>query len=253
MRTPAQRLASFGLLFAALLLLAAGVAAPAGAHATRFTPVLVCDWSGGGPGVDQRSSEPFTLFGGQQSLSVYSEPWTGSYVSPLGGWRVESIGSTTVIPEGYEGDHPYGGGFFAYYPMAMGESSITLFLPAGRYVVSSDTHDCSWSIAVWEQRPSLDVTGFSPSSAPVGAKVTITGTAFEGASEVAFHGCVTSDFTVDSATQITATVPKGATSGRIGVTTPSDSAVSGARFTVLTSPAAVTGPGFGAPTGTRRR
>jgi hypothetical protein len=242
MRISARRFTSLGLLFAALLLITAGIAAPAGARPTSFTPVLAFQWSGGGQGGDQRCSEPFTLSGGQQALSVYSLAWAGPGAAPLAGWWVQAIGDTRVIPAGYEGDLPYVGGFRAYYPMQMGESSITTYLPAGRYVVCSDTFDCSWSLAMWEQRLSLDVASFSPAAAPVGAKVTITGSAFDGATQVVFNGCVTTNFTVDSATQITAVVPKGATSGPIGVTTPTDAAVSADHFTVLTA-AVVAQPG----------
>ena len=52
------------------------------------------------------------------------------------------------------------------------------------------------------------VTGFSPTSGSVGASVTITGTAFTGATAVRFNGTSATTYTVNSATQITATVPK---------------------------------------------
>jgi hypothetical protein len=76
------------------------------------------------------------------------------------------------------------------------------------------------------------IAGFSPSSGPVGASVTVTGTAFTGATAVTFNG-VSASFTVDSATQVTATVPAGATTGPIGVTTPGGTATSVSSFTVL--------------------
>jgi hypothetical protein len=77
------------------------------------------------------------------------------------------------------------------------------------------------------------ITSFSPTSGPVGATVTINGTNFTGATSVKFNG-VTATFIVNSATKITATVPTGATTGRITVTTPGGTATSTADFTVTT-------------------
>ena len=65
------------------------------------------------------------------------------------------------------------------------------------------------------QPPSI--TGFTPGFAAPGRAVTISGTHFSGATQVEFNG-TSASFTVNSATQITATVPTGATSGPIRVT-----------------------------------
>ena len=75
------------------------------------------------------------------------------------------------------------------------------------------------------------VSGFSPASGSPGTSVTVTGTGFTGASSVTFNGSA-STFTVVSDTQITATVPSGATSGPIAVTTSAGSASSASSFTV---------------------
>jgi hypothetical protein len=76
------------------------------------------------------------------------------------------------------------------------------------------------------------VLSFSPTSGAVGTVVTITGTEFTGASKVTFGGVAATTFTVNSATQITATVPTGAKTGKIGVTTNGVSASSKTNFTV---------------------
>jgi len=76
------------------------------------------------------------------------------------------------------------------------------------------------------------VTGFSPASGPVGTPVTITGTGFTGASRVTFGGIAATEFTVNSVTQITATVPAGAITGKIAVTTAGGTGTSAASFTV---------------------
>jgi hypothetical protein len=77
------------------------------------------------------------------------------------------------------------------------------------------------------------ITSFTPASGPVGTSVKITGTNLTGATAVTFNN-VTATFVVNSATQITATVPATATTGKIKVTTPGGSATSTADFVVST-------------------
>ena len=74
---------------------------------------------------------------------------------------------------------------------------------------------------------------FTPSSGPVGTMSTLTGTSFTGATSVGFNGAATTDFSVNSDTQITVTVPSGATSGPITVTTPGGTATSDMGFIVI--------------------
>ena len=76
------------------------------------------------------------------------------------------------------------------------------------------------------------ISSFNPTSGPVGTSVAITGTNLCGASAVTFDATAAPGFTVDSNTQITATVPSGATTGKIGVTTPVNTATSATDFTV---------------------
>jgi uncharacterized repeat protein (TIGR03803 family) len=75
------------------------------------------------------------------------------------------------------------------------------------------------------------ITTFSPPSGPIGTLVTITGTGLTQTTKVTFNG-VSAAFTVDSDSQLTATVPTGATTGKIVVTTKGGSAVSSTSFTV---------------------
>jgi len=81
--------------------------------------------------------------------------------------------------------------------------------------------------------PSPAITSFSPASGLVGIQITITGSNFTGASNVMFNSMSASSFTVDSATQIRATVPAGATAGKISVTTLGGTALSATDFTVI--------------------
>jgi hypothetical protein len=74
------------------------------------------------------------------------------------------------------------------------------------------------------------ITSFSPTTGQVGTSVVITGTNFTGITAVRFNG-VSAAFTVNSVTQITATVPSGATTGPITVVNAAGTAT-GATFTV---------------------
>ena len=75
------------------------------------------------------------------------------------------------------------------------------------------------------------VTGFSPTSGPVGTGVTISGSNLTGATAVMFGG-IFAAFPVPSDTQITATVPGGAKTGPITAVTPAGSATSSQSFRV---------------------
>lgn len=79
------------------------------------------------------------------------------------------------------------------------------------------------------------ISSFNPGSGPTGTSVVITGSNFTGATAVAFNGTAASSFVVNSATQITAVVAAGATTGKITVTTAGGTATSASNFTVTSS------------------
>ena len=92
------------------------------------------------------------------------------------------------------------------------------------------------------------ISSFTPTSGAPGTSVTITGCGFTGSTTVAFHG-LSASFSVNSDTQITATVPNGATTGLISVTTPTRTVKSPSKFIVPPPPPAVTlSPTVGPPT-----
>lgn len=76
------------------------------------------------------------------------------------------------------------------------------------------------------------ISSFTPVSGTPNTMVTITGTNFTGSNSVQFNGTAAS-FTVVSATSIKATVPVGATSGKISVTNGSNTATSSSNFSVV--------------------
>ncbi|MBX7224266.1 MAG: putative Ig domain-containing protein [Blastocatellia bacterium] len=75
------------------------------------------------------------------------------------------------------------------------------------------------------------LTILSPASGPSGAQVILTGINLGTVTQVFFNGRPT-NFTVDSTSQVTATVPVGATTGPVSVSSPTGSA-SGPIFTVI--------------------
>lgn len=94
-----------------------------------------------------------------------------------------------------------------------------------------------------EQEYNMPYTGFYPTAANVGAQVIIYGYNFTGATAVTFGGVPATSFYITAGNpatpqeeptpdQITATVPTGAVTGQIGVTTPYGVVLSTAQFVV---------------------
>jgi hypothetical protein len=123
-----------------------------------------------------------------------------------------------------------------------GATQITASVPAGAVsgpISVTTPSGSATSAGSFTVTTGPSISGFSPGSGPVGTSVTVSGSGFSGASGVAFAGTAAS-FVVNGATQITASVPAGAVSGPISVTTPSGSATSAGSFTVTTASTAYT-------------
>jgi uncharacterized repeat protein (TIGR03803 family) len=75
-------------------------------------------------------------------------------------------------------------------------------------------------------------TSFIPTSGPVGTEVTITGVSLTQTTKVTFGGVKATTFTVNSDTQVTATVPATAVTGKIAITTAGGTAASVTNFAV---------------------
>ena len=126
-------------------------------------------------------------------------------------------------------------------------TEITTTVPAGATTgtvtvttLSGSTLDSNVIFRVTPQ-----ITSFSPTSAEVGAEVTITGVSLTQTSAVTFDGLKATTFTVNSDTQVTATVPVGAKPGKIGITTAGGAATSPGTFDVtpqITSFSPTSGP-----------
>jgi flagellar hook-basal body complex protein FliE len=93
------------------------------------------------------------------------------------------------------------------------------------------------------------ISNFTPPSGPVGTIVTISGSGFVQVSEVRFGG-VAATFTVNSPTQITATVPPGAATGPISIAAAGVIATSREPFVVLEAPTITSFSPASGPVGT---
>ena len=96
------------------------------------------------------------------------------------------------------------------------------------------------------------LTGFSPTSGPIGTVVTLAGTNFSTAvveNIVKFNGTVAT-VSAATATSLTVSVPTGATTGKISVEVDNQIGTSSNDFTVVAPIAPLTLTGFSPPTGT---
>ena len=121
-------------------------------------------------------------------------------------------------------------------------TEITVAVPAGATTgvigvttpIGSGQSAGSFAVSV-PPAPAPTIASFAPGSGPVGTSVVVTGTNLAGATALTFNG-LTASFVVNSATQVTATVPTGATTGAIGVSTPNGTGSSAGNFTVTAPP-----------------
>ena len=105
---------------------------------------------------------------------------------------------------------------------------LTAVIPATGttgYVTVNGTAGALRSVATFKVKPLI--SSFAPATGTVGTKVIVTGSGFMGTTKVTFGAVKAVTYTVNSGTQITATVPTGAKTGNIAVTTPGGSASKG--------------------------
>jgi hypothetical protein len=126
-----------------------------------------------------------------------------------------------------------------YSSMSIDPSDDCTFWTLGEYMTSNG--NWNWHTRIGSFKfPSCTngggnppvVTSFTPTSGPVGTNVDVTGTGFTGATGVTFGGVAATTFNVDSDAELHATVPSGAQTGPIGVSTPNGTGASASSFTV---------------------
>jgi hypothetical protein len=124
------------------------------------------------------------------------------------------------------------------------EATWTVPATSGEYVLTARATDNEGAVGTSAPVKQFVLTGtgepaiasFTPSSGAVGTVVTITGSNFAGVTAVRFNDFEATTYTVDSLTQITATVPTTATTGLVTVVTPRGTANSSTNFTIVQSP-----------------
>ncbi|REM68692.1 hypothetical protein DSI38_04595, partial [Mycobacterium tuberculosis] len=85
------------------------------------------------------------------------------------------------------------------------------------------------------------VQSFSSSAEAPGGVIVITGSKFDSSTSVSFGGVAATQFSVDSATQISVTVPASAITGPVTIRTAGGTGRSSVLFSVLTAPPPATG------------
>ena len=140
--------------------------------------------------------------------------------------RVEFFSGSTSL--GIDTTAPYS---IAWKPAAAGNYILTARATDSQGAVGTST---SVTVAVVAQLPAPTISSFAPASGSVGTSVLINGTNLSSVSGVQFNGVAASVWRIVSATQISATVPLGATTGPVKVSTATASATSSTVFTVTT-------------------
>ena len=118
------------------------------------------------------------------------------------------------------------------------KTSITATVPngatTGPLTVKTPVGTCE-SRSSFTVIPVPAIESITPLSGAIGSQVTILGRGLTGATKVQFNG-VSGSFTVASDTKVTATVPKGASTGSLSITTPGGTGKSSSSFTVIPVP-----------------
>jgi IPT/TIG domain len=208
------------------------VTIPAGAGASMSNPVVAHNTDG--------NSLSFAYSTGP--LATCPGVPTFSPASGFVGSTVTISGTFTTAPTGVRFNTSS-----LVTPTTTSATSVTAVVPAGAttgriHVYTAAGQSTSATPFTVLTAPAPTIATFTPLFGPVGTSVKITGTNFSGTvsgvsfttSSVKFNITSATTFHVDSATQITATVPTGATTGKISVTTPGGTASSAANFTVST-------------------
>ena len=117
----------------------------------------------------------------------------------------------------------------ATLPASAVSGTVSVTTPSG-----TATSSATFTVLTGDGTPA--VTSFSPIAGAIGTTVTITGTNFVNVTSVAFGGVAAVSPAVNSPTSITVSVPAGAVSGKIVVTTGLGSGTSADDFTVGAPP-----------------
>src|SRR5213594_2109396 len=181
------------------------------------------------PGGGTSNTVDFTVIASTTTITSFT-PTTGPTGSSVTISGTNFTGATAVLFNGVSASFTVTSAttIQATVPAGATTGPLKVTTPGGTATSAS-----SFTVSIPINPPAI--TGFTPTTGPAGTSVTISGTNFTGATAVKFNG-TSASFTVTSATAIQATVPAGATSGPITVTTPGGTATSSGSFTVVNGP-----------------
>ena len=166
-----------------------------------------------------------TIFSLSDSLAAFvsESPSSGKVGAPVTILGTSLSGSTAVTF----------GGVAAKFTVNSTGSSISTTVPTGAETGSIQVTTPGGTLisnVIFKVTPRI--ASFTPSTGPVGTSVTITGVSLTQTSRVTFGGAAATSFTVTNDSTVTVTVPTGAKTGKIGITTPGGTATSTTSFTV---------------------
>jgi uncharacterized repeat protein (TIGR03803 family) len=168
-------------------------------------------------------------YGAVFSLSVGLDPFLET--RPTSGPEGAKIG---ILGQGFTSSSIVKfGGVQATTVKLTGKTFLTATVPAGALTGSVTVSTGSTKLTSNQKfRVTPQLKSFTPSDGQVGTVVTITGTGLKQTSKITFDGVQATVHTVESDTQVEATVPTGAKTGKIAITTPGGTVKSATSFTV---------------------
>ena len=182
------------------------------------------------PGVDVAYVADDRAAAGIQKWSLVNNTWVLNGTITGGGVRGiqgnASGSSVALVATSASGSSLYALTDNAGYNAAPSQAT----LPAA--LATAGTNTAFRGVAFSPVAPAPAIASLAPASGPVGTTVTVTGSNFTGATAVTLNGVAVSSFTVVNAATLTFTVPTGATSGAVAVTTQGGTATSATAFTV---------------------
>ncbi len=173
-------------------------------------------WNAGTFALNSTNNQTSYPAPGGQNNSPYLFLWT-TYTFHGGVWCSDAMNLECFSTGGYY--HLSGSSIAS----GMGSASLNPFTPAG---------DMGWYATYF---PCASISSLTSTPVGVGQQFTITGVSFSaGVNSISVNGTACSTWTVNSDTQVTATVPAGATTGPVSVDTKAGKCTSSGNLSIAT-------------------
>lgn len=186
------------------------------------------------PGVDVAYVADDRAAAGIQKWSLVNNTWVLNGTITGGGVRgiqgSASGSNVALVASSANGSSLYALSDNAGYNAAPSQATLPTAL------ATAGANTAFRGVAMAPVAPAPAIASLAPASGPVGTTVTVTGSNFTGATAVTLNGVAVPSFTVADAATLTFTVPAGATSGAVAVTTQGGTATSTNPFTVIAAP-----------------